>query len=55
MNHLTFRVAAVCLSAVLMTVATPTTMPRIVSEARSLCARTAISAKRMFSPKPRRR
>ena len=38
-----------------MTVETPTTMPSTVSEARSLCARTASIAKRMFSPKPRRR
>src|ERR1700687_6441796 len=38
-----------------MTVATPTTIPRMVSPARSLCARTARSAKRTFSAKPRRK
>src|SRR5262249_46204102 len=37
-----------------ITVATPITMPRTVREARSLCARTARSANRTFSPKPRR-
>src|SRR5262249_51455596 len=44
----------VTIETIAMTVATPTTMPRIVSPARSLWARTAISANRMFSPKPRR-
>ena len=38
-----------------MTVATPTTMPSTVRDARSLCARTARNAKRTFSPNPRRR
>ena len=45
----------VTIETIAMTVATPTTMPRIVRLARSLCARTASSAKRTFSPKPRRR
>src|SRR5215470_11999124 len=44
----------VTIETIAITVATPTTMPRIVSPARSLWARTAIRAKRMFSPKPRR-
>jgi hypothetical protein len=38
-----------------ITVATPTTIPRTVSPARSLWARTASIAKRTFSVKPRRR
>ena len=37
-----------------MTVVTPTTMPRMVRPARSLCSRMATRAKRAFSPKPRR-
>src|SRR5450759_1597804 len=38
-----------------ITVATPTTIPSTVRNARSLCARTARKAKRTFSPNPRRR
>src|SRR6266540_1367298 len=45
----------VTIETIAMTVATPTTMPRTVRPARSLWARTASSAKRTFSPKPRRR
>jgi hypothetical protein len=45
----------VTIETIAITVATPTTIPRTVSEARSLCARTASSAKRVFSPNPRRR
>ena len=45
----------VTIETIAMTVATPTTMPRTVSPARSLWARTASIAKRTFSPKPRRR
>ena len=45
----------VTMETIAMTVATPTTIPRIVRPARSLCVRTASSAKRTFSPKPRRR
>ena len=37
-----------------MTVQTPMTMPTIVRKARSLCARSAISAKRRFSATMRR-
>src|SRR5262245_46707131 len=45
----------VTIETIAMTVATPTTMPSTVSVARSLCARPASMAKRMFSAKPRRK
>src|ERR1700682_3489368 len=45
----------VTIDTIAMTVATPTTIPRMVSPARSLWARTARNAKRTFSPKPRRK
>src|SRR5437588_10916979 len=45
----------VTMETIAITVATPTTIPRTVRNARNLCARTASRANRMFSPKPRRR
>src|SRR6266849_9339073 len=45
----------VTIETIAMTVATPTTIPSTVRNARSLCARTARKANRTFSPKPRRR
>ncbi len=45
----------VTIETIAMTVATPTTIPRTVNPARSLCRRTASIANRRFSPNPRLR
>src|SRR5438552_6698097 len=45
----------VTIETIAITVATPTTIPRTVRNARSLWVRTARKAKRVFSPNPRRK
>jgi len=52
---ITLLLKPVTIATIAITVATPTTIPRIVKLDRSLCSRMALKPNRTFSAKPRRR
>src|SRR5437016_4775801 len=51
---MTLLLKPVTIATIAITVATPTTIPRIVSPDRSLCSRIALTPKSTFSAKPLR-